>query len=391
MGHRSLILSILVGAQLVDAVGLGLLLPVLPLYVGTLGASPAGVTLLVAIYALMGIIFAPMAGRLSDRIGRKPVIILGSALVVGSYAGMAAGSSLESIFVFRAVGGIGAAKAGVVSALLMDEVEADQHARWLGLLGSLTGIGMFIGPVLGALLIQMNPFALDEVQTVMASATVMAAVIFLLAFVLPGERGVAKTVADKNPRSVAPVLDLLALQVGVFFAFSGIFSASAIYMEAVFGWGMAEVGYAIGLMTGGVAIARAFLAHRALQRFGNGFGTKGTSALLAGLLMVLPAIQAWQGFLLIYCLAAMAYSISAIAITVEAAGRVPHAIRGSTMGRLTAASSAGIVLGATVNGYLFQTIAPGSPFLVGGAVLVVVLAAFVATENERRGVIGTDP
>lgn len=390
MRHRPFVLSILLAAQFVDAIGLGLLLPVLPLYVGTLGATPVEVTLLVALYALMGILFSPLAGRLSDRIGRKPVIIFGSALLVGSYAGMAVAPSLEWIFVFRAIGGVGAAKAGVVSALLIDVVDAEERARWLGLLGSMTGIGMFLGPVVGALLMQMAPFGLEEAPTVLTSAVVIASFIFVLAFLLPGERGTSQPTTREKPRSYAPILDLLVLQVGVFFAFSGIFSVSAIYMEAVFEWGMAAVGYAIGLMTGAVAIARAFLAHRALRRFGIGFGTKAASAMLAGLLMLLPAIQAWPGFLLTYCLAAMAYSIAAIAITVEVAGRVPHAVQGSTMGTLTAAASVGIVLGASVNGYLFREIAPGSPFLIGGALLAIIVAAFIATGHQRRREIGAD-
>lgn len=390
MRHRSFVLSILVAAQFVDAIGLGLLLPVLPLYVGTLGATPVEVTLLVALYALMGILFSPLAGRLSDRIGRKPVIILGSALLVGSYAGMAVAPTLEWLFVFRTIGGIGAAKAGVVSALLIDVVRTDERARWLGLVGSMTGIGMFLGPVVGALLIQMDPFGLEQAPTVLASAVVIAFVIFALAFLLPGERAKTESGAGEAPHSYTLILDLLILQIGVFFAFSAIFSVSAIYMEAEFGWGMVAVGYAIGLMTGGVAVTRAFLAHRALRRFGNGFGTKGASAMLAGLLMLLPAIHAWPGFLLTYCLAAMAYSIAAIAITVEAAGRVPPATQGSTMGTLTAAGSVGIVLGASVNGYLFREVAPGSPFLIGGALLAMVVTAFIATGHERRAEIGAD-
>jgi MFS family permease len=390
MSRRFLVLAILIAAQFIDAIGLGLLLPVLPLYVGTLGASPVEVTQLVALYALMGIIFSPLAGKLSDCIGRKVVIILGSSLLVASYAGMVFAPTLTWIFVFRALGGVGAAKSGVVSALLIDVVEADERARWLGLLGSMTGIGMFLGPVVGALLIQIDPFGLEAVPTVLASAAAISSVILMLCFLLPERHRSSETGARQPAQPPAPMRDLLVLQMGLFLAFSGIFSVSAIYMEATFGWGMATVGYAIGLMTGGVAVSRAFLAHRALRRFGTGFGTKGATAALAVLLMLLPVFDRWPGFLLAYCLAAMAYSIAAIAITVDVAGRAPRDSQGSAMGRLTAAGSAGIVIGASVNGYLFREIGPGAPFLIGGALLAFIVTTFVSIDHERRQAVRAD-
>src|SRR5687768_6169209 len=92
---------VLLVAQLVDAIGMGLLLPVLPFLAQQLGASPVEVTQIVALFALTSALFAPLAGRLSDRVGRRTVVVGSCALMCVSYAGLLWAPSLAAVFAFR--------------------------------------------------------------------------------------------------------------------------------------------------------------------------------------------------------------------------------------------------------------------------------------------------
>ncbi|MDQ3897933.1 MAG: MFS transporter, partial [Actinomycetota bacterium] len=138
-------------AVAIDLVGFGIVLPILPLYAERFGASPTTIGLLVASFSAAQFVCAPFLGRLSDRIGRKPVLVL-------SLAGTAVGSLLTALapclavlFVARVLDGISGASVSVAQAAVTDLAPEKQRARLLGLLSAAFGVGFVAGPALGGL------------------------------------------------------------------------------------------------------------------------------------------------------------------------------------------------------------------------------------------------
>lgn len=150
-------LLILFSVVLVDLIGFGMLIPVQPFYAESMGASPAVVTLLGAAYSLMQFIFSPFWGQLSDRIGRRPVMI-SSILITGTghlLFGLA--PSLAILFLARSIAGFGAANIATAQAIISDSTDKDSRAKGMGIIGAAFGLGFIIGPAFGGWLGQYGP------------------------------------------------------------------------------------------------------------------------------------------------------------------------------------------------------------------------------------------
>ena len=135
----------------IDLIGFGVILPILPLYAERFGASPTEVGLLLASFSVAQLVFAPIWGRLSDRVGRKPVILISLfGTAIGCFITGAAGA-LWVLFAGRIIDGISGASVSVAQAAVTDVARPEQRAHLLGLLSAAFGVGFVAGPALGAL------------------------------------------------------------------------------------------------------------------------------------------------------------------------------------------------------------------------------------------------
>jgi MFS family permease len=151
--HRSRsTLFILFSVVVVDLIGFGIVVPVLPFYAREYGASATTLGFLVMAYAAAQFVCAPLWGRLSDRVGRRPVMLLTVAGTALSLLALGLANSLAWIFVARLLGGGFAANVSVASAFIADVTGEDERTRWMGMLGASFGIGFLLGPALGGLL-----------------------------------------------------------------------------------------------------------------------------------------------------------------------------------------------------------------------------------------------
>jgi len=141
----------------IDLVGFGIILPVLPLYAERYGASPATIGVLLASFSIAQLLLAPVWGAVSDRVGRKPVLVLSLAgTAVGSLVTGLAGS-LPLLFAGRLLDGASGASVSVAQASAADLAEPGQRARLFGLLGAAFGVGFVVGPALGSLAALVDP------------------------------------------------------------------------------------------------------------------------------------------------------------------------------------------------------------------------------------------
>ncbi len=138
---------------LIDLLGFGIILPILPLYGEQFGAKPNEATLLVAIYSLMQFLFAPLWGRFSDRYGRRPILLLTLFGSVIAYAGLGFANSLWVLFIARSLAGIMSGNIATAQAYIADITTPSNRARGMGVIGAAFGLGFIIGSAIGGLLI----------------------------------------------------------------------------------------------------------------------------------------------------------------------------------------------------------------------------------------------
>jgi multidrug resistance protein len=132
-----------------DLIGFGILIPIQPFYAESFGARPAVVTMLSASFSLVQFLFAPLLGRLSDRIGRRPVMLTTIALNALGYLLFGLASSLTMLFLARLTSGLGSANIGTAQAIVADSTTPETRARGMGIVGMAFGLGFIFGPAIG--------------------------------------------------------------------------------------------------------------------------------------------------------------------------------------------------------------------------------------------------
>ena len=183
-------MPILFSVVLLDLIGFGIVIPILPFLSPELGADKLDVAYIIVAYAVGAGLCAPFWGGLSDRIGRKPVIIICLAGAAISYVMLGLASELWMVYVARAFAGLMAGNVGVASAMMADITGPENRARGMGLIGAAFGLGLVLGPMLGGLLSGDQPgFTLPcAVAGVMSVLAMVAAAIFLPESLTPEKR-----------------------------------------------------------------------------------------------------------------------------------------------------------------------------------------------------------
>ena len=142
---------------LIDVLGIGIIIPVLPFYVESFGASAFTVTLLFAIFSFFSFFSAPLLGALSDRVGRRPVLIISIASTALGWLVFAAAGNIYWLFIGRIIDGLAAGNFPIAQSYLVDIAKTDKEKTTnLGLIGAIFGIGLIVGPLLGGVLSQIS-------------------------------------------------------------------------------------------------------------------------------------------------------------------------------------------------------------------------------------------
>ena len=148
IGWKKILLLVFLTVFL-DLVGFGIIIPIQPFYAEKLGASATTVTLLGASFSLMQFVFGSFWGRLSDRIGRRPVMLLSIACSSLGYLIFGFAESLTVLFLARMLAGFGSANIGTAQAIIADSTPPESRAKGMGLIGAAFGLGFILGPALG--------------------------------------------------------------------------------------------------------------------------------------------------------------------------------------------------------------------------------------------------
>ena len=304
-------LQVLFGAVLLDLIGFGIFFPLLPLYARDFGADGFQTGLLVSIYSLVQLVMAPIWGRISDRIGRRPVLIVGLAGSALAYLVLARADTLAALFLSRIVGGIGGSTIPVAQGYIADVTPPSRRAGNMGLIGAAFGLGFVIGPMLGSILAGMSPGA----PTVpgyaamgLCAANALLAIVFLPESRPRGERsGAVTTFGLRDSIAVVvssrQILLVLTVYLTITMAFSTLQPTLSLLAAERFSLGAREAGYLFALLGVVSAVVQGGLVRRVVPRTGERallrfsaaplavglvlMGVSGTTTLLvAGLVLV---------------------------------------------------------------------------------------------------------
>jgi DHA1 family tetracycline resistance protein-like MFS transporter len=370
-------LALIFFIMLMDVIGMSLLFPVAPYIVQRYSGEALMVTLLTVIYAGAQFLAAPALGKISDRVGRRSVLlicVLGSAIgyFVFGFAG-----ALWVLFLSRLIDGITGGNISTASAYIIDVSKPEERAKNFTLLGMAYGVGFILGPALGGALGQLNLNAPLFAAGVISLAST-ALIYFILPESLPKERRVKTRMRlnDFNPfASIAqiafkPGLALILLVVCLFnFSFDGVNSVTGVFIKDKF----AASPLTLGLLFVVVGIATAFVQATLIERLVPRYGEKRMA--LVGLLASIigwPLIAAVPLLWMLFPVAFLQSGITGFiwATTgVMAADLVSESEQGQLAGVNVALGGLMSMLGPLWAGAVYDRIAAGSPYWMGAMIL----------------------
>jgi len=384
----------LVGVVLIGMTGFGVFLPIFPFLALHLGANATAVTIAMSCYSLGQLIASPFWGRLSDRVGRKPIIVIGLVGSVFSYLWIAHAATIEELGAARLFGGLMGGNMGAAFAAAADLADNKTRARNMGLLGAAVGVTFILGPALGGLVIGAHePDHDDFVRVCLLCATfatlaVIAALVFLRE-TLPKE---ARRKADQ-PRvrrlqilfSRSALFRFVAVMLIMITAQALLEATFGIWADATLQWGPRQVGWSLAGLGVGSVLLQGGGAGRISQRIGE------RAMLIVGLCLFTAA---FAGMALTHTLPMLIASLAVLVVGIGLSTPALNALiaaqaaeneRGAVMGISQSVSALGRVIGPMSAGAIFDTFGHGAPFAVGAALMVCALLV-ASTEPAARQV-----
>jgi len=378
--RRQASLAILFVIVFIDLLGFGMVIPVLPLYAKALGAKEAWVGLLSSGYSAMQLVFAPIWGRLSDRVGRRPILLASIAMTSVAFALYGFASDFAWLLVARLFAGVATANIAIAQAYVADVTTPQTRAKGMGLIGAAFGLGFVLGPAFGGVLSRHSLAAPSF------AAALLAALNLVAAFAILGEPGQRRKASHgARPGGLAPlraelsrpgVLALILIYFLAISAFSAMentyaFLANERYrIEArnVF-WLFAYIGIIVVAVQGGLIgpLAKRFGEKRLLV----------AGVLLEGLgLAALPFAGGIPGLLAATAPLAVGSGLANPSLSALLSRRARADDQGGTLGLGQSAAAFGRIVGPEAGTFTYSSYAPGFPY-VGGALLMAA-AAYIA-------------
>jgi DHA1 family tetracycline resistance protein-like MFS transporter len=383
----------------IDLVGFGIIIPLLPFYAEVFQAEPHTVTLLMAIYSATQFVAAPVWGRLSDRLGRRPILIISLAGTALSYVWLGFAHSLAVLFLARAFGGLMAGNISAAFAYMADITTPANRAKGMGLVGAAFGLGFIAGPAIGGILAGPHPREADFELPAFAAAA-LSAVAFLLTVAFLKESLAPEVRARLAGRPIASHWRLfvetlrrpgiggaIGLMFLSTFVFAGMESTFALWSERQFGWGPEQNGYLFAF----VGLVGALIQGAGIGKLARRFGEVrlvilGAVALAAGLLLVPFAadVPRLVGAMLVLVLG---FSLLTPSLNSLVSLQVGAEEQGAVLGVGRSASTLARVVGPAWAGLLFSAFGRDWPFYAGAAVMLAVAALGLRT----AGAPGREP
>jgi DHA1 family tetracycline resistance protein-like MFS transporter len=359
----------------VDLIGFGIVLPILPIYAKQFHASSFEAALLVTVFSAAGFVFSPFWGRLSDRFGRRPVILISLAgTAIGSLlTGVASG--LPLLFAGRLIDGASGASVSVAQAAAADLAGPGERSRLFGLLGAAFGLGFVAGPAIGAL------GALGGPRVPFFLAAGLATVNTLVAWRrLPETRppATAPRPRERPPwrdQAVLATAPLLVVAFAAMLAFSGFEATFSLFGQRHLDLGIGSAAAVFTLVGLVIVAVQGGVVHKVVRRVGERRTLAGGLALNAAGLGLLAPARSWALAAPALLLLTAGQGLVQTTMAATLADRAGPGHRGRVLGAQQSIAAMARIAGPAAGGALLGAAASGAPYVLGAAVTVVALAA----------------
>ncbi|MBK6496310.1 MAG: MFS transporter [Gemmatimonadetes bacterium] len=378
-------IPIVIATVFIDVIGFGMVLPLLPSYAARLGGTPGNIGLLVASYSAIQFVLAPLWGRVSDRIGRRPVLLIGLAGSVASYLVFAFANSLPLLLLSRVLDGGSGATVNVAQAYLADETTPEQRTKAMGMVGAAFGLGFIVGPILGGI-----TAAIGNTLPGIIAAIITAINLIMAWRVLP--ESIPAAVAANAPAARTP-WRALAAPVAVLFlatlAFSVMYVVFPLFGELRFKASRSVVSYWFAYVGLATAIVQGGLLGRLVTRLGEvGVARLGAGVMAVGFLLIPPAGAVGAPGPLFYTALALlgaGFGMAGPAMIGLASRRAAATVQGRTLGVTQSASSLARIIGPIVAGAVMQAASAEGAFRLSAAMAAgALLLAATLFPRERQ-------
>jgi MFS family permease len=364
----------LLGVVFINMMGFGVVVPLLPFFAKALAAPEWQVTAMFSAYSLGQFFAEPMWGRLSDRVGRKRVLLCTVAANIVGYTALAFVTDIWVAIAVRFFTGLGAGNISTVQGYIADVTPPHLRAGRMGLVGAAFGVGFIVGPALGGLLSDAHAGAAGYHLPLFVAAGLSAVSAVAIVFFLKESRVHAPPPPSPwtsfGEARAHPVISRVLLVSLIYMGgFSAMESTLGLWAAARYGWGAREIGLCfmcVGIVS---ATAQALVTGRAARRFGEprvlcfgmllfGASLLVQTALPVGLQLLMPVVMAVGGF-------GMALAMPNISSMISQAS--PPGRQGSMLGLNMAAGSGARIVGPFVAGFLFTYLGANTPFWLAAA------------------------
>lgn len=395
--HRSSIVFIIITVA-IDSIGFGIVIPVLPQLIKTLtgdNMSDTSYTIgwLWFAYAVMQFVCAPIVGNLSDRYGRRPVLLLALAALGIDYFVMASAPTLAWLFVGRAIAGMAGSTYSTANAYVADISQDGNRAQNFGLLGAAFGAGFVLGPVVGGLLGEISPRMPFYAAATLSLVNVVYG-IFVVKESLAPEHRRALDWSRANPVGALKHLwsnpVVFGLAIALFLYMIGHYSLPTVwvvYVQEKFNWSESQVGFSLGVVGIAMILVQGLLIRLIIPALGAPrTGYLGLIITIIGFVGYASATQGWHMYVWIVVAALAGLVMPAFQSVMTS--RVPANSQGELQGAIASMNSITTVVGPLVMTRLFgYFISDGAPIYFPGAAFIVSACLTLLTLFIFAGVV----
>lgn len=370
-------LSVLIGVSFIDMLGFFLILPLLPFYALEYKATPEAIGWLIASFSIAQLVAAPLWGRVSDRYGRRPALLIGLSASAIAFLVFGLARSLPLLFVSRLVQGAGGGTTAVSQAYVSDSVAPADRARALGWLSAATAAGVMLGPAVGSMATHLGHSAPGFLAAALCFVNVLAAWKWLpesrRADARPTVRKPvwhAAVQVLKHPGGRAEKL-IWVYSIGML-AFALFTSVLALWLNARFGITEKSIGWFF-VATGAMSLVmRSVVLGPVVRRYGElGAIRLGTIVVAIGMLLFVAAPSVWWFALLLPALPIGTALIFPSTTSLLSSAAAPSEL-GATMGVAQTFAGVARIVAPVAGTIAYQRLGVDAPFLLGGGVMMVV-------------------
>lgn len=367
----------------IDMVGFGVIIPSLPFWTKSFGASAFEITLVMSVYATCQFIFAFPLGWLSDRIGRKPILVLSLFGSVISFTLVGFAETLTMVFIARALGGMMGANISVAFAYVADVTSGDERARAMGLLGASFGAGFVFGPFIGGAVASADPANPGQIAFFIGAGISAIAMLGALVFMKEPQAHTSATetrgikarlggigVVVATPIVLTPII--VAALAGL--SMAALESTYALWVNEAHGWGAQNTGLFFGyigiilvIVQGGlISPVKRWIGERGMLYLGLAIITVGMGLVAVSNTVFLVFVNG--------ALVAIGYGLIDPAVNSLISRNAPPDKQGAVMGVLQSVASLTRIIGPASAGFLFHELGRNAPYVAGAIILAIALA-----------------